>query len=994
MKFNRRGVLRLIAALVVLAGLTALILLRVPILEAVAMRALAWRGIEAQLDLRTFDFDRAVVERLRLGSTDAPAVAAARIEARYNLFGLFRGRLRSVAIDGLEVRVTVDGAGARLEGVPLSVGGGGGGGRPARTPEVTIPDGRLYVATPAGELIGDIALSGGPDSGWRAHVEAEPAQLGRGASALVLGEGVLDASIASQALSLSSTVRLASVSHDGAIAENVTAEASFDGRYDDATRLAGLQGTGRAALTLGDARLDDEAAANWAERLAPVLDGAGGEAVGPLLASLRTALAAALAELVGEARFDVAVAEGKATFAPAGEAVLLAADGGRLAFSSATDVGGAIVIDAGAAAVSARDLSVAADLGDVFDARLIVTDASFAQDRTGLIGDAVATFALAPWTAEGLTLAADGRRLRLTTAQKAWTAEIEAELRAGGGTRFGLSAEDLVARLDLVAAGGAAGVTVSPRAAALQAVTAASLSWGGYRFESVETGLAPLTAEDPLLRFDGQGTVFGTRAADFGAGVEILGLRWAALLPAAELVVRAPKDGAASVRAYVQAPRFEGRAEERSAVAQASVIEAEASFDPDSRARLRFEGLSLSGSALPVSVANAAGEAEATLVEGKPAEGRVALAGVEISDAAEIDRITPLTISGDAPITDGVLGGALQAVDSMGRTVVTIDVSHDFKSGAGEVVAATPRFVFAENSFQPEDVFPILQGPVVNASGAASAEGRFGWGASGNRASGALVLDNIAFDMQFGHVGGLSTRFEVADLLKVRTNRAQRIDIGIIDPGLPLENGVIELELMGPTRLRLDSARFPFAGGAITAAPAEIDLAAERKLVLLLAQSISLDQLAAMFKPPNLVVTGSLSGRIPIEARDRSVFIVDGELTSDAPGRIAYTGRAGEGLARQNESTRLAFDALTNFQYDRLTLSIDGDVAGRLQADVKLEGKNPDVLEGYPINFNLNTSAEFANLLSQAFRGASLSAAARGGSTETLEEEAETPPAP
>jgi hypothetical protein len=979
MRLGRRGVVGLAVGVVGLVALLAAIVFRAPLAEAAAVQVLAWQGIEGRLHVRTLDLDRAVVERLALGPADAPAIAAERIEARYGFFAVLNGRLREVTAEGLEVRLTVDETGARLDGLEFAAGGGGsGGGRPARTPRVEVPDGRIYVATPAGEIVADVELAGGPDEGWSAHVEAYQAILAHRGNALELGAGVLDASIAGEELAIAGELRLAAFSGGGLGVRDAGVTFSFAGRYSDATRLEGLVGEGAAAMSLAGAVFEPETAADLAARLAPETIGAAHDAIGPHLDDLRATLAAALAELSAQGELALSVADGRASVSPVGEAALVSVSGARLALGSTTDAGGAVTFDLRTGELGARDLSVTVDLSDRLDARAILNAASVRRERGGAGAEAVLTLALAPWTAGDFTVAADAPRLALAFADGGWTGELEAELRAAG-ERFGVDAEDVVARLDLALVRDAEGLFVRPRGEALQRLTAARMTVAGYSFDDVIAGVGPFAQDGALLSMHEGRLDLETRLRDAGAGMEAFGGRWAALLPAAEFVVRMDPSGAQEASVYVQAPRFEGRLEGGDAVMQASVVDADLTIAPDPRVHLRVEGLSLDGSALPASARHALVELDASLRDGRPEDGRISVSGAEVIDAEELARLSPLTINGEAPLSAGVLAGSFVATAARdGRTVLRADLLHNFRSDEGSVALSTPVFAFAPGRLQPSAISPILTGKIGNVSGGAGLELAAAWGASGPKASGAFILDGLGFEWRFGIVEGLTTRFSVADLLNVRTDAPQRIDVGLIDPGLPLRDGSLVMELLGPTRVRLASARFPFAGGAITAAPAEIDLTSERKIVLLLADSISLNELQVMFSPPNLVTTGSMSGSIPIEARDRSVFIVSGELVSDSPGVVSYVGPAAQGIAQQSESTKLAFDALANFHYDRLTLRLDGDVAGELSASVRIEGRNPDVLDGFPIVFNVNTSERFSDLLTDAFRALSLNAAAQG----------------
>ena len=55
--------------------------------------------------------------------------------------------------------------------------------------------------------------------------------------------------------------------------------------------------------------------------------------------------------------------------------------------------------------------------------------------------------------------------------------------------------------------------------------------------------------------------------------------------------------------------------------------------------------------------------------------------------------------------------------------------------------------------------------------------------------------------------------------------------------------------------------------------------------------------------------------------------------------------------------------ALRRFEYEVLTLSINKEKGDLAQLSITLEGRNPDVLEGYPFRFNINLETNIEPLL-------------------------------
>ena len=68
---------------------------------------------------------------------------------------------------------------------------------------------------------------------------------------------------------------------------------------------------------------------------------------------------------------------------------------------------------------------------------------------------------------------------------------------------------------------------------------------------------------------------------------------------------------------------------------------------------------------------------------------------------------------------------------------------------------------------------------------------------------------------------------------------------------------------------------------------------------------------------------------------------------------------------RAAQNVNLLLQALENFRYKDLRLTIDGRTDGEMDVGLHIAGANPDLYDGYPIEFNLNLEGELANVLRQ-----------------------------
>ena len=69
------------------------------------------------------------------------------------------------------------------------------------------------------------------------------------------------------------------------------------------------------------------------------------------------------------------------------------------------------------------------------------------------------------------------------------------------------------------------------------------------------------------------------------------------------------------------------------------------------------------------------------------------------------------------------------------------------------------------------------------------------------------------------------------------------------------------------------------------------------------------------------------------------------------------------------ESVELALQALSNFQYSDLKLTVNRAAAGDTVALMQVKGKNPDFYGGHPVEFNLNISGKLDQILDRGLAG-------------------------
>jgi hypothetical protein len=201
------------------------------------------------------------------------------------------------------------------------------------------------------------------------------------------------------------------------------------------------------------------------------------------------------------------------------------------------------------------------------------------------------------------------------------------------------------------------------------------------------------------------------------------------------------------------------------------------------------------------------------------------------------------------------------------------------------------------------------------------------------------------------------------------TPPGQQLAVGLVNVGLPLTNGLLTFDLQ-PGQLLVEELRWEFAQGRIRAAPFTVGSEGMQFSTTLKAERLQLDEIFALAQLEGLTGEGTMHGTVPITVSGGEATIAGGELVSDRPGWVRYRpDQAPAALQAGGQNVNLLLQALENFRYDKLRLTIDGRTDDEMDVRLHLAGANPDLLGGHPIEFNLNLEGALANILRAGLAG-------------------------
>lgn len=303
----------------------------------------------------------------------------------------------------------------------------------------------------------------------------------------------------------------------------------------------------------------------------------------------------------------------------------------------------------------------------------------------------------------------------------------------------------------------------------------------------------------------------------------------------------------------------------------------------------------------------------------------------------------------------------------------------------GTAKLTSQRLVFFPGGLQPAMLSRRLVGLFTDAGGEFHGEADFT--IERGRIQGTADLDISALGFQttrLGRVEGVTGRVRFDDLMTLTTAPAQTLTVASVNPGVPFANGRVVFSFEDGQVLHLDSVVFPFAGGELALAPLDWTLAGGRtQSVEVTASRIDLTRLIEVLKLPDTRAEGTVSGAFPIDFTENSVVIRDARLRADAGGgRLSYTGGAVNAAAEGDPTAAMAFNALRDMEYSVLEVGLSGDLAGQMQAQIVLAGRNVRSVPvaggltmppGQAFEFNMGFSLPLAQLIQQGLQAASAS---------------------
>jgi len=345
---------------------------------------------------------------------------------------------------------------------------------------------------------------------------------------------------------------------------------------------------------------------------------------------------------------------------------------------------------------------------------------------------------------------------------------------------------------------------------------------------------------------------------------------------------------------------------------------------------------------------------------------RVVLADARIVDQRRPLRFTPLSVTGKGQFQPSALSFAGKAGFADGPTV-DIDARYRPQDRRGAVQLDMPVWRFSPDGMQPQTLLPILKGHVTDVGGVVAARARIGWTGVRTTSTAALTFDDLAFGTAPAEISGLHGDIVFADLLGLRTDGPQTLDVGLLDAGLPLRNGRVTFDLPGSGIVHVARAHWPVAGGTLDIVDLNVPFEGAPGVVIANLKDLDAGDLAQSVDIDGLEADGRLAGSIPVRITADGPVIDDARIWSEKGGVLRFRSKVAlESLKQSGEMADLLARALADFRYSDLQVSLDGPLSGDITAKAKINGANPALYDGKRIELNVTLQGALRDLLQSA----------------------------
>lgn len=322
---------------------------------------------------------------------------------------------------------------------------------------------------------------------------------------------------------------------------------------------------------------------------------------------------------------------------------------------------------------------------------------------------------------------------------------------------------------------------------------------------------------------------------------------------------------------------------------------------------------------------------------------------------------------------DRVLFNGQAGLVRKGVPPVRFTGNHVISSGRGAVQLNV-------NATEMSGLLPVLKSlradlPLNRLTGQSRISGEMSWGeAGGEKAEAVARFSDVAGDLPDLIFSGIEGEITLDRVRPLDARSSVPVQIRKVSAaGLSLENILLDLAVAeqepaadAPYVLTMKAFSADLLGGSMRADPFTATQDGPAGTITSHIEGIDLSTLSAFLAIEGMEVTGRLDGTLPFRmVEEGDVRINNARFSAPGGGVIRFSSAAARNALQSagRKEIDLLLQALANFHYDRLDMTLNKAAGPDGELTVKLQGANPDVLNGRRFNINITVTANADRLI-------------------------------
>ncbi|MEQ9487610.1 MAG: YdbH domain-containing protein [Alphaproteobacteria bacterium] len=226
--------------------------------------------------------------------------------------------------------------------------------------------------------------------------------------------------------------------------------------------------------------------------------------------------------------------------------------------------------------------------------------------------------------------------------------------------------------------------------------------------------------------------------------------------------------------------------------------------------------------------------------------------------------------------------------------------------------------------------------------------------------NGELLVENLNIRYGALELLRMNTLLKLPEVIPtLRTDPVQPFSIAVANIGVPLTSGAGVLTINAPDSLDIDDFGFDWAGGRISSGPIAVRDGTVAGGLRFDLSDIDLTRLVELLQlGDDIEAEGTVGGGLTVAFENGQPGRIDGSLASQGKGVLRYRG----GDFGTDAASSLLTQALSNFRYDRIEVSVAGTATDEAKITLHLVGKNPDLHDGHPLDLEVSVNGRLASL--------------------------------